>query len=64
VPLVSIGRMLYESKLYLETTDLFAWTATVILLSLALELLLLSVVRVFDKRRRIRRKKTEVMDRG
>lgn len=64
VPLVSIGKMLYESKLYLETTDLFAWTVTVILLSLLLELLLLSAVRVFNKRRRIRPKKTEVMHRG
>ena len=37
VPRAAIGRMIYESKLYLETTDLFAWTLAVILLSLALE---------------------------
>ena len=64
VPLVSIGRMLYESKLYLETVDLFAWTVTVILLSLVLELILLSVVRILGKRRRIQPKKAEVMRNG
>ena len=36
-PAYAIGRMVYESKLYLETTDLFAWTAAVVLLSLAVE---------------------------
>lgn len=45
VPQNSIGRMIYESKLYLETTSLFAWTLTVILLSLAIERLLLRLVR-------------------
>lgn len=34
---ISIGKHLYESKLYLETTDLFAWTLMVILFSLLLE---------------------------
>ena len=37
LPAMSIGKHLNESKLYLETTDLFAWTIVVILLSLALE---------------------------
>lgn len=37
LPAISIGKQLYESKLYLETTDLFAWTTVVILLSLLLE---------------------------
>ena len=37
VPRLSIGRNLYESKLYLETLDLFAWTVVVVLLSLLLE---------------------------
>ena len=40
VPAVSIGRMLYESKLYWETLDLFAWTLTVIVLSLTFEALI------------------------
>ena len=38
---MSIGKNIFESKLYLETTDLFAWTLAVILLSLILEKLLL-----------------------
>ena len=33
----SIGRQLYYSKIYLETADLFAWTAVVIIMSIALE---------------------------
>ena len=37
LPAVSIGRQLMESKIYLETTDLFAWTSVVIVLSLILE---------------------------
>ncbi len=51
VPAVSIGRMLSEAKQYLETTDLFAWTLAVILLSLVLELILLCVIRLFSRRR-------------
>ena len=44
VPSVSIGRMIYESKLYLQTTDLFAWTLCVILLSFLLEKLMLRLI--------------------
>jgi len=36
-PEFSIGRALYNSKIYLETMDLFAWTAVVIALSILLE---------------------------
>lgn len=42
VPTLSIGKMIFESKMYLETTDLFAWTAVVILISLAIESLIVS----------------------
>lgn len=45
VPRHSIGKMIYESKLYLETTSLFAWTLAVILVSLAIEHILLRLVR-------------------
>ena len=45
VPQPSIGKMIFESKLYLETTDLFAWTLAVILLSLVIERVLLKLVR-------------------
>ena len=50
VPGISIGKMLYENKINLETTDLFAWTLTVIALSLVLELLLLALVQIVSKR--------------
>ena len=36
-PQFSMGRELYESKIYLEMPDLFAWTIAIILLSMALE---------------------------
>lgn len=50
VPKGSIGQMLYDSKLYLETIDLFAWTVTVILCSLVIEKLLATAVGRFEKR--------------
>lgn len=50
VPARSIGRRLYESKLYLETTDLFAWTAVVILCSLVIEKALMALLRRLDRR--------------
>ncbi len=46
IPKNSIGTMLYESKIYLETTDLFAWTAVVILLSLFFEKVLVRFIRL------------------
>lgn len=33
----TVGQMLYESKLYVETPQLFAWTLTVVAVSLVLE---------------------------
>lgn len=44
VPQLSIGRHLYEAKLYLETVDLFAWTVVVIALSLLIEKLLSAAI--------------------
>lgn len=46
----SIGRKLYYSKIYLETADLFAWTAVVILMSIALEKIFVWAVRSIGKR--------------
>ena len=40
LPMIAIGKQIYESKLYLETLDLFAWTLTVILISLIIEKLI------------------------
>lgn len=44
VPAISIGTMLYDAKIYLESTDLFAWTIVVILLSFVIEKLLISLI--------------------
>ncbi len=41
---LSIGRNLIESKLYLETPELFAWTAAVVLMSILLEKLMLKLL--------------------
>ena len=40
-PAFGMGKAIYESKLYLETPELFAWTAAVIILSFALEKLVI-----------------------
>lgn len=45
VPRESIGRMISESKLYLLTEDLFAWTLTVIGLSLLLQKTMLRLLK-------------------
>ena len=46
----SIGGQIYSSKLYLETADLFAWTAVVVILSVAMERLFTWLLRVFSRR--------------
>lgn len=45
----SIGDLIYESKLYLETADLFAYTATVIILSLIIETAFKAALSHFSK---------------
>lgn len=57
VPQNSIGKMLYESKLYLETTDLFSWTLVVILCSLVIEKALMAAVGRLDSPAFSRKKK-------
>ena len=47
---VSIGKQLYEAKIYLETPDLFAWTIVVILLSLVIEKTVTLLFRSLGKR--------------
>ena len=44
VPARSIGKELFNAKSYFETTDLFAWTIIVILLSLVIELIFEALV--------------------
>ncbi|MBR3894953.1 MAG: ABC transporter permease subunit [Clostridia bacterium] len=50
MPRHHIGTMIGEGKLYLETTDMFAWTVTVILLSLVIELLFTSLLKRLDRK--------------
>ncbi len=50
IPNGSIGEKLYQSKVYLETADLFAWTATVILLSFLCEKLFTALLNLLQKR--------------
>lgn len=50
VPAMSIGKMLFESKLYWEVTDLFAWTMVVILCSLIIEKVLMAAIGRLGKR--------------
>lgn len=49
-PKGSIGEKLYNSKVYLETADLFAWTFVIIILSLITEKLILLLVDIAVKR--------------
>ena len=45
LPKASIGYQLYQSKLQIETVDLFAWTLLVVLLSMTLEWVLKRLMR-------------------
>ena len=57
----SIGRKLSESKNYLETVDLFAWTAVVVILSLLFEILFERIGRYLSvSGRRIRKLENEL----
>jgi len=49
-PKLAIGTQIYNTKLYFETPDLFAWTLVVILLSLGLERLIALLVRRVEGR--------------
>ena len=42
---ISIGQNIYDSKIYIETCDLFAWTAVVILMSVILEFLMVKLMK-------------------
>lgn len=50
IPNGSIGEKLYQSKVYLETADLFAWTITVILLSYLCEKIFAMIINLLQKR--------------
>lgn len=46
IPDGSIGEMLYQAKIYLNTQDLFAWTAVIILISVAFEKLFIALIKI------------------
>ena len=50
VPRLSIGRMISEGKLYMMTEDMFAWTLTVVALSLLLQKIMLWLLKGRDGR--------------
>lgn len=50
VPAFSIGKMIADSKMYMETVDLFAWTAVVIIISLIIEKLLVVFIKKYSTR--------------
>lgn len=50
LPRASIGREIYNAKIYLETADLFAWTIAVIVLSVIIEKLTMRVLGLLGKR--------------
>ena len=43
-PAFSVGQRLYDAKVYMETAELFAWTAVVIVLSIVFEKLLVRFI--------------------
>lgn len=50
IPDGSIGEKLYEAKVYLETPDLFAWTLTIVLLSVCFEKAFLFMVKILARK--------------
>ena len=50
VPKGSIGEKLYQSKIYLETADLFCWTLVIVLLSIGCEKLLNLLLKQMERR--------------
>ena len=48
-PKYGIGTALHDSKVYLETTDLFAWTVVIIIISMILEKLLVRLIEKLQK---------------
>ncbi len=49
-PRLALGSQVYNAKVYLETPDLFAWTAAVVVLSFLLERALWGLWRLWERR--------------
>jgi NitT/TauT family transport system permease protein len=50
---LSIGGRIYQSKIYIETADLFAWTAMVIVMSVLLERLMVALMNKVGKKYKV-----------
>ncbi|MCR4955415.1 MAG: ABC transporter permease subunit [Lachnospiraceae bacterium] len=50
-PTYSIGKNLYNAKVYLETDSLFAWTILVIFISMCIEALVSKLIQIYEKGR-------------
>ena len=50
IPNGSIGEMLYESKIYFNTADLFAWTVIIVLISLGFEKFFMKFLKILFQR--------------
>ncbi|OUQ58442.1 hypothetical protein B5E58_07435 [Tyzzerella sp. An114] len=49
-PKISIGSAIYDSKVYLETLELFTWTFTVIIISIILEKIIVYLIKkIFER---------------
>jgi NitT/TauT family transport system permease protein len=49
MPRGSIGERLFQSKVYLDTPDLFAWTVVIVVISFVFERIMLGLLRRFNK---------------
>ena len=49
IPLGSIGEKMYEAKLFLNTSELFAWTVTIIIISISFEKLFIKLIKHTSK---------------
>ena len=50
LPNNSIGAALYESKIFLDTPDLFAWTLTILVISWGFERIMMRLIRAASRR--------------
>lgn len=49
LPIFAVGTQIFNSKLYLETTDLFAWTLSVVIVSLIIEKAVILPTRIYTR---------------
>ncbi len=50
IPEGSVGEMFYNAKIYLDSTDLLAWTLTVVIVSVLFEKIILYLISLFYKK--------------